>query len=274
MLGRARMVGLVAAVMIAAASCTTTVDTTTTGTDLTTAAGPTTTVGNYGSSVTTAPPTTTPSLSAAELESLLPTAAEIGAGYSVVTMDAAATEQADEAWNKATRDACPELYEVSSDFAQLFTVAYGQTPTFVQRVYADAASRGVEVDLTDGGDFIPTEEQLDKIIAATNSCDTIRLSDEQTGSDVSMKLRANPDSHYGDLGMVMTMDIERKNPLLPRTVKTSGHVRTFQRGATTVSITTVDGIDLTTLRAVPVDYRLAAELAEELDAEIKQLQGD
>ncbi|HET8930743.1 MAG TPA: hypothetical protein VFN21_08810 [Acidimicrobiales bacterium] len=274
MLGRVRTVGVVcAAVMIAGASCTTTVDSTT-GPAGTTAATTGTTVGNYGSSVTTAPPTTTRSLTAAELEELLPTAAEIGPGYSVVTMNDAATAQADEEWNEATRDACPELYEVSSDFAQLFTVAYSQAPTFVQRVYADAATREVEVDLTDGADFIPTEEQLDKLIAATNSCDMIRLSDEQTGNEVSMKLRANPDSHYGDLGMVMTMDIKRTSPLLPRTVKSSGHVRTFQRGETTVSITTIDGIDLQTLRPVPVDYRLAADLAEELDGEIQRLQGD
>ena len=60
--------------------------------------------------------------------------------------------------------------------------------------------------------------------------------------------------------------------VLRGTVESSGHVRTFQRGQITVSITTVDGYDPTTYRALPVDYDLAADLAERIDADIEELQ--
>ncbi len=270
-----RSLGVVCALLVVVTSCTTNVGTTS-GASGTTDGGTGqtgTTVGNYGSAVTTAPPTTSKALSRADLVDLLPTPAEIGPGYAVVALDSASAAQSDQEWDAATRKACPELYEVSSTFSQLFTVAFRASPVFAERAFADANSRRVEVDLTEGADFIPTESQLDKIISATNACDPIELHDDATGGTITVTLRASPDAHYGDLGMVMSMDIEAVNALVPRGVEMEGHVRTFQRGSTTVSITTVDGVDPHTHRALPVDYDLAADLAEKLDGEILELQG-
>jgi hypothetical protein len=273
---RVRPVGVVcAALVFVAASCTAEVGTTTgaAGTTNGGAGESATTVGNYGSSVTTAPPTTGRPLTSADLTELLPTRAEIGPGYAVVALDSASAAQSDREWDAATKKACPELYKVSSTFSQLFTVAYRASPAIAQRAFADADSRRVEVDLTEGADFIPTDSQLEKIISATNACDPIEVHDDETDGEITVTLRASPDNHYGDLGMVMTMDIELVNARLPGGVEMMGHVRTFQRGQTTVSITTVDGVDPHTGRALPVDYDLAADLAEKLDGEIQRLQG-
>jgi len=276
MVRRVRPLGVVgAALVLVAASCSAKVGPTT-GASGTASGGtqqPTTTVGNYGSSVTTAPPTTSKPLSSADLTGLLPTPAEIGPGYVVVDLGSASAQQSDREWDAATKKACPELYKVSSSFSQLFTVAFGASPSYAERAFTDINGRQVEVDLTEGADFIPTESQLDKIISATNACDPIEVPDHETGGTITMTLRASPDDHYGDLGMVMIMDIEMVDALAPRGVEMEGHVRTFQRGQTTVSITTVDGVDVRTHRVLPVDYELAADLAEKLDAEIQKLQG-
>lgn len=275
MVRRVRAVGTVcAALAIVTASCTTRIESTT-GPAAATASVTGSTVGNYGSSVTTAPPTSTRALDAADLEKLLPTAAEIGPGY---VIDPSGGEDAggasDQQWDQAMRDACPDLYELSSDFSQMFTVAYRRNPTTAGRSFLDIYERKVAVELSDGGDFVLTKDLLDRMIAAMNSCKVIRVTDADTGSEMSMEVRANPDTRFGDLGMVTKLDIEVSGPRLPRPVRLNGHVRMFQVGDTAVSITTVDGFDPKTLRTVAVDFLLPSRLAERLEGDIEDLHGN
>lgn len=258
---------------MAAASCTANVGTTVSGAP-TSAGAPTTTVPDFGAANTTAPPTTSRRLTGAELEGLLPTVAEIGPGYVVVPPQPASGNGSDDAWDKATRKACPELVKLYSNIPQVLTVALVQDPTVATRGFTDLYRREVAVDLADGENFISTKERLDDIVAATNSCDPIEVADTETGGTITMTLRASPDSHYGDFGMVMKMKVDRHGGILGNViVESTGHVRTFQRGQTTVSILTADGFDPTTFRGVPVNYLLASDLAEKLDREIEDLQG-
>lgn len=234
-----------------------------------------TTIGNYGSSVTSAPSTTSPPLATSDLEELLPGIAEIGQGYE---LDAAFGQggdaSSDREWDDAASDACPELEEFSTDYSGVFTVAATAEPANAARAFSDEVGRSVIVSITDGADeLLLDEDQLEELISAINSCDTIRFTNVQ-GIDVAVKFQAQPDNRYGDLGLVMTMDQDLSGGLLPREIRMAGHVRMFQSGATTVAITTIDGIDPETFRKIPVDHRLAARLAARIDEDLTGLRGD
>lgn len=263
-------IGLGAAALTAliASGCSATVGTTT-STDATSA----TTLRPGGASAATTtslPGSASHDLTEAQLTRVLPKSAEIGAGYSVDKSDG---DSGDAASDDAMAKACPELAELSSEMSDVFTVALTRGPISVGRVFTDDVGRRVVVSLSQGEGLLASEDQLDEMVRAINRCDTVEVPDAQGRGTTSIELRANPDTHYGEFGLVMTMSVTVDGPTLPRPVDMSGSMRMFQRGGVVVSITTVDGFDPTTYRAVAVDYDLAARLAQRIDGDLEDLQG-
>lgn len=256
--------------MLVASSCSTTVGA---------GHGPTTSsLPDFGGAASTAPPTTAAhAVTSAQLTALLPTADEIGVGY-VEVPDDGSTSQSDKDWDAAVKDACPEYYKLTTKSSQLFTVAYStagsQGDIDVGRLFEDPISRRVAVELGDGSDFLMTDSQLEKLIEAINECKTITVPDPAVSGQIDMTLDATPDHHYGDEGLVMTMNMTVSGGKLAGQVSMVGHVRMFQTHAVYVSITTVDGIDPLTGQVVPVDYNLESRLAQRIQSDIGRLQGN
>lgn len=240
------------------------------------AAGPTTTtLPNYGSAVTSAPPTTVLRLDSDELAALLPTAEQIGAGYVVdpgIAVEGEASTSQD-AWDEAVAEACPELTELTASLGQVVTVAFASSPSHASRLFIDIYGRKVAVALDDGNPDFGSPETWEDYISAVNKCDRVVVIEPQIAGETSMKLHATPDSRYGDGGMIMSLNMQYDGVLLPGRVKVEGSMRIFQQGQTTVTITTVDGLDPDTLRPVRVDHLLAAELAEGIEEKLSELQG-
>lgn len=212
-------------------------------------------------------------VSTEDLQSLLPGADEIGPTYDVVA-DAVGSDDGpqNDAWNEAFQHACEDLYRLTADAGEVITVALARAPMTVDRSFADEYLREVTVMLTTDDDLFPMRDQINALVVAINHCDIIEVPGSGGGPDTSVRLQASPDSNYGDVGMVMKMELALSGGDLPVKIRRTGHVRAFQYGAVTAVVTTVDGFEPGTARAVRVDKDLARDLAKRLNRGIRDLQ--
>ncbi len=209
----------------------------------------------------------------AQLEGMLPDVEDIGSGYRVVPEGepiAAAPPPA--AWDEAVQEACPDLTDMTTGAAEVITVAFGRTTATAARDFSDPYFRDVGVLLTTDDDVLPIRDRRDALIGAINRCDIIRVPGSGDVPDLSVRLKANPDSNYGDVGMVMQTELTLSGGALLGEARGTGHVRAFQYGAVTAVIMTGDGVDPATGRRVRVDKALAPDLAQLLNRRIRDAQ--
>lgn len=221
------------------------------------------------------------SIEVGELEALLPEPDDLGSDYQTLATGAeTGTGPGDDVWDAALREACSGLYDLVGAPAEVVTVSYTDAqstslvdePVSVERLYTDDAFRLVTVFLTTDDDVFPMRDQIDALIVAINRCDVIDIPGSDEEFAMSVRLSAQPDSNYGEVGMVMTMQVDLSGARLGGRVQMTRNIRAFQYRAVTAVITTVDGFDPDTFQRVRVDKNLASDLATSLNRSIRDLQ--
>lgn len=266
---RRQLLTVVAAFAVVFAGCGTSVPVTRTGSS--TSAASVTTARSKGTSVTQTTSVTkttkaASSITVADLEKLLPTAAQVGPDYRVDSSNDGNGDE-DVAMSDAMDKACP-------DAGALLDAQNNDGPT-ADRSFTTDDSRSVEVQFEPGNSDmsgIGNEAELDKLVAALNSCKTISYTDKD-GLHFELTLKAKKDSSFGDIGIVMDMDMMLSGDLLPKEVPFSAHFRIFQQGAVTVTVSASSGLDQATLEAVPADVDVLETLSKKADDDVSRLQG-
>lgn len=209
----------------------------------------------------------------AELESILPTAEEVGEGYTVVTDDAddaddddqgtddtAEDTEADDATDDAFAEACP-----GADILEGLDSADDDADQ-VAREFENEQQATIEVSLESTPDDI-TEEKVAELIDVLNECGTIEM--EEDGTSMELTFEAEPYDEHGDYGAQLSMEATATVMGIPLEIGFSGVL--FSQDGTTVSVTASSGLDEDTFEQVPADDQLIAPLAELMSQRLAEL---
>ena len=203
-------------------------------------------------------------VSQAQLESIMPTAADIGPDYEVKAStddptDTTTTTPGDvDPSDKAFEDACPKAKALD-----LMTDEANPDEATVE--FSTNDDRGIEVDL-DPTPGPMSEEKLDQIIDAFNDCGTVSYTDPDTGK-VSMKLSAKKLEGVGDYGVDVSLNASMELFQIPITIGFRGYI--YVVDGVGVTVTASDGLDPSTFETTPSDQDLLPKLAAEMTKRVK-----
>ena len=221
----------------------------------------TTTAAEKASTTTEAKTTTTAAdgdrPSEADLKAILPTAADIGTGW---TLDEAASEDTStSAQDKAMEAQCPAMKDLGTN---------NDDKTEVKHSFTNAAGEQIEVSLTSDADKTSKTELADKI-EAVNSCGPVSTTED--GVKTTIEFQAAPNDTYGDFGVQMQAKVTLESEQLPQPVELNLYGLMFRIGTVGVSITGFDGLDNSTLKVTPVDTDALVAQAEAMESAVKNL---
>ncbi|WP_426573371.1 hypothetical protein [Aquihabitans sp. McL0605] len=202
-------------------------------------------------------------VSKADLESILPTADDIGPAYTVKEPDheqggTTTTTVAEDPADAALAKACPEA-------AKLGLMDDEVNDDEVAREFSTQDGRGIEITL----DPTPTgmsDAAVDDIVEALNSCDTITYTDPDSGK-VSMDLSAERLADIGEYGVDVSLKASFELFEVPVALEFHGYL--FVVNGVGVTVTASSGLDQSTFETVPADTDRLEPLSIEMEQRVK-----
>lgn len=139
------------------------------------------------------------SITEADLEAILPTAADVGNGYVLGEDDEAEDDDESDAddTDAAFEEACPALNELEFDGEEV----EGPSRTF--EVPGDEREISVQLSLDP---TVFAEDEIDDLIAAFDECGQVDITDDESGMGISFELAAERSDEFGDYGMQLDLD--------------------------------------------------------------------
>lgn len=193
------------------------------------------------------------------LEEILPTAAEVGAGYRLDDSDDVGdADDADDDGmfgDDAVDEACPALAELMG------TTEEDDAPQ-ADRSFVDDRDRNLAVSLTAdiSSSQVPTPERLDEVLAGVEECGPIPV--DFDGLDGTVEVQALRDDSLGDHGMAMMVRMRADDAQLPVPIEIEFIVRLFVVGNLGGSVASIGSLDERTLEPIPVDTATVDRVAE------------
>lgn len=203
-----------------------------------------------------------------DLAALLPTAAQVGAGFEVVEGAADGDDDggggSDGATDAALDEACPAAARLGDEVD-----GSDEGRPVATRSFAADDGREVEVELVAVRDRPVAEARgtLADIVDAVNACDTVRF--ETDGYELTGELEMRVDDAYGDAGLVLEMTWFADNDDLPRPVEIRSTVRLFVADGVQVTVTGIGDMDDDTFEPIPVAAAIIDGLSDHLDASVR-----
>lgn len=206
-----------------------------------------------------------------ELVDLLPTAKEIGPGYTMSDEnlgddpddDSGSDDSDDEPdpTEQAMIDQCP-----GATFLEELDDS-GESTTEISREFENEAEATIEVALDPEPPKF-SEETVGKIVEALADCGTIEATDEDGGS-IEMTMTAEEYDEHGDFGVAVEMDAEYSLQGVTIPIAFRGVI--FSVDGTAVSVVATSGLDEQTFEQVPADYDLLPDLAAMMEERVASL---
>lgn len=250
--------------VLVVASCSKSVSTGTSGSSTTSHAQSTTTTTAKSTSTTKA----SKAVTSADLEKLLPKAADVGGDYRVVSGTDGKSSSEDAAIDDAIKQACPELADVMKapkDSAS--------DPNTVSRDFDTEDGRSVGVELKAGlkSSSVPDRAAMKKLVDGVSKCGTVKF--DSSGISFSGTLLMQADDSIGDFGAVLKMTWTGVSDELPKPLVIDALIRMVAVGDVGVTISAFGGVDTTTMEGIPVDADIVDRLAKDLAGSVGSLQG-
>ena len=127
-----------------------------------------------------------------------------------------------------------------------------------------------EVSLKPEADPSFDEGTLDGFVDAINACDTVAYSDEE-GWDITLDLEVEASDDFGDVGVLLFMDVTLDRSELDTPIAIGYTLRSFLVGTVTVGVSISDGLDDRTYETIPRDDALGEEWTAEMQARVTDL---
>lgn len=191
-----------------------------------------------------------------ELEAILPAADDIGSGWTEDTSP-------DDNENTSFEDQCPEVADLDLDD--------NNDSDKVERKFKDGEERQLEVALNPSAEALD-QDQLEEFVDTINGCGAITDTDDQ-GVTTTFDLEAETDSDYGEQGIRLQADVTVSGGDLPKDFTLTLYALLWREGTVGVQLTALDGIDESTLETVPFDTDVLTDVADDVDAQVKDLVG-
>lgn len=222
--------------------------------------------------VSETPTTTIASVTAADLETLLPSASDVGADYRVDDSKDD-SDSSDDQMDSAVKKACPEMVDVLEGMGGKFAEkSHDADRPDADRKFVTDDDRQIEVELkvTDPSKAV-TKAKIAQLVAAAHKCKTFDVPMSDIGGKASVTLGVHADDTYGELGMVVTLRMVMTGKMFPKSITMNGTMQMFESHGIGVTVSAFDGLDTSTLETVPGDLDIVARLARDLDGRIPDL---
>ncbi|MCB0978216.1 MAG: hypothetical protein KDB02_12230 [Acidimicrobiales bacterium] len=203
---------------------------------------------------TTEPTQTTEATGSGDLESLLPTAADLPAGYEQTPNSP--NDDGDEDVDKEIEKACP-------DAAMLDKVLDNDDheDEAVKRSFAADGGKGIEVELRPAND---DDVDVDEVVSALNKCDTINTTFGQTPATMDISAEA---LDVGEEGIRMDIAVAFEDEGTEYHMDMTGFM--FRRDGVAAQVSVTSGFDPSTGAKVASDADAAEDLARSIDQAIQ-----
>ncbi len=194
--------------------------------------------------------------SADDLEALLPTAADLGDGWSDDPADE--SDDADTTFGDAVTEQCPAA-------AALIDPDKTDNP---RAAFTDEAGAGLSVSLSPDAE----EADVDAVVAEITACEPVVIEDED-GTVTTLTLEAATTQDYGDQGLQLRAEASITHPDLAAPLVINNYLLLFRTGTVGVRINGTDGYAEDNVTAVPIDGDLLVAVADDLNTEVADLVG-
>lgn len=199
----------------------------------------------------------------ADLESILPTAREVGSTFEIdEEEDDSGSDTGDDENQAALEAACPgvrDLVEADDSDSESATISL-----------QDGDNRIFEISLDPEPDPIFLPDAIDDFVEAVNDCDTVVYTDDD-GWDFTIDLRASRSDDLGDVGVTLNMDLTLDREELESPLQIGYLIRSFVVDTVSVTVSTSDGLDDVTYETIPRDESLVDEFSTEMEARVTDL---
>ncbi|CAN5911912.1 hypothetical protein BH23ACT2_BH23ACT2_18760 [soil metagenome] len=197
-------------------------------------------------------------ITAAELEDVAPTAADLGDGWA--TGDTDESDSEDDAPD--FEDECPELARLAGadddeDQGSEFEAAFEHTDGRLIEITLDPDAREA------------TDEEIDELVEAINACGEVTFTDDD-GFETVATLSAETTGAYGDQGVRLSLAAEVSGPGLAQPVSVNIDAHLYRRGTVGVEVRATDGVG-DDLEVTPSDLDQLDSLAARIDANLEDL---
>ncbi|CAN5515333.1 hypothetical protein BH10ACT1_BH10ACT1_32570 [soil metagenome] len=193
-----------------------------------------------------------------DLEAILPTAADIGSGWSVDPDDDGDSTQTDDQLDEQCPDvaALEDLSDEDLDVEQDFTNDDNQQVV----VKLNPSARAV------------SDDELDEYVDAANAC-TGSIVDDEDGTTTKFAFDVSRTDEFGDQGIQIEGTITVSGGGLPKPVTITIYNLNYRIGSVSVEVSGQDGIDGATYASVPFDPDLLVTLGRDLESQVSELVG-
>lgn len=199
----------------------------------------------------------------ADLETILPTAREVGGSYDIDDSGGDNDSSSDPASDAAFETACPGA-------SDLFESDVDDDEESAEVSMQDGDNRVFEVTLDPVPDPVFDEDSIDQLVDAINGCDTVIFTDDD-GWDFTIDLEVERDDAFGDVGVLMSMEVTLDRSELDAPLEIGYTLRSFLVDTVTVSVSASDGIDDVTYETIPRDDTIVEEYAEVMETRVIDL---
>lgn len=208
----------------------------------------------------------------AALEALLPQAADIGPGYVVVegslfggSGDDGVDGSFGDLLETQMQEKCPDAFAIMS------AEDGSASPDAVQREYTGPNGEDFGI-LLENDDAITDRTAFDAMIAAISLCETLTITEPETGLIMNVTFDAEPDDTYGDWGGIMRLQMSQIHPTFPAPVTAWYESHMFMVGSVGVTVTAADGVLPNSLEVMPRNSERMASMAASLEMTVAALQ--
>jgi hypothetical protein len=196
-------------------------------------------------------------LSRAEVETVMPTATDLGEGWTPGDVD----ESGEDA-GPAFEDQCPELARLGG------TLTEDDDGTDIEAAFEHTDARQIEITLNPDAREV-SDEEVDELVEAVNACGELTFTDD-AGFETTAALTAEPTGAYGDQGVRLSVAAEISGAGLPQPVALNIDAHTYRRGNVGVEVLVTDGIT-EDLQVTPSDIDQLDSLAARIDTDLEEL---
>lgn len=198
----------------------------------------------------------------ADLESILPTAREVGSTFEIdEEEDDSGSDTGDDKNQAALDAACPGVSDLVEDD--------GGESESAKISLQDADNRVFEISLDPEPDPIFQPDAIDDFVEAVNDCDTVTYTDD--GWDFTIDLEASRSDDLGDAGITLVMDLTLDREELDSPLQIGYLIRSFLIDTVSVTVSTSDGLDDVTYETIPRDESLVDEFSAEMATRVTDL---
>lgn len=201
-----------------------------------------------------------------DLEAILPSASDVGSGWTARPDDESSGDDTDDdpdATERALEEKCPELADLT---AELDDPAQGERDT--GRVYSGPDDLQLQVGLK-----LDATSDVQGMVDSVEAMDACSVTVTEDGTTSSIDFDARADGSRGDGGVAIDATIRLEDAMLSKPLELQLHMVVFLVDDVGVFVGATDGLSDADFTVVPSDPELLGDVADLMENRVEDLVG-